>query len=85
MARVLCFLARATFIGTAHPEMEERDSKRNNASCKDHEKNPNFDHGLLDDCHVLANALANPQLNQLIKDEKIDKERESLEGGKKID
>ena len=75
MTGILCFLARATFIGTAHPEMEKRDRERDNTSCKDHEEDPDFDHSLLDDCHVLADTLANPQLDQLIKDENRQKAR----------
>lgn len=67
MTGVFSCITSATFIGTAHPEMEKCDRERDNASCKDHKEDPDFDHGLLDDCHVLADALTNPQLNQLMR------------------
>jgi hypothetical protein len=49
MFGVLCIIFHAALMGTAPTEMQKRDSKRNKASCKDSEEDPDFDHGLLDD------------------------------------
>jgi predicted DNA-binding antitoxin AbrB/MazE fold protein len=61
----------AGLVDTSAEEVKDCDRETKDSSCKDEEENADLGDDSDDDCDEMADALDNPQLEQLLQDEYV--------------